>query len=154
MSDSENKDVYLDLYKHYESAASSVKGAMFKNLTWIFGIASALLAVIYSNALKELPPDSKISLEQISLLVFLSGEFICAYALVSIYESAQHIRKNWDMADTCKLKVPALKSILGDKTISVVGWLYGVPVCRRLFYVVIGYGAAFIYTYWLFVKCA
>lgn len=146
-----NSGAYLDLYKYYESTASSVKGAMFKNLTWVFGIASGLLAFIYSSAMKAPIPNSQISLSQVSALVLFSGIIICAYALVSIYESAQHIRKNWGMAEKCKSEVPALTNIVGTKAKSDEGWLYGVKVCRRLFWVAIGYGVAFGYTFSLIV---
>ena len=76
MNEQENKDDYLELYKHFEETASSVKGAMFKNLTWIFGIASGLLAFIYSYAMKEPISNPQIPFVQVSILVLLSGVFI------------------------------------------------------------------------------
>lgn len=153
VSDQENKDDYLGLYKHFEDTASNVKGAMFKNLTWIFGIASGLLAFIYSYALKEPITNPQIPFSQVSILILFAGVFICIYAVVSIFESAHHIKSNWDMAEKCKSKVPALVEVIGAQVISnEAGWLYGVMICRRLFWVAIGYGLAFIYTFFLIMK--
>jgi len=154
MCETKDSDAYLDLYKHFEAAASSVKGAMFKNLTWLFGIASALLAFVYSLAVKEPVANPQVSLNQVSILVLVSGIYICAYALVSIFESAQHIRNNWDLSSSCVSGVPALSNIMDNQEKYENGWLYGVKVCRRLFWVTVGYGFAFGYTFFLIVKCA
>ena len=93
---------YLELWKHYEDSADSVKESMFGNTTWLVGIASAILGFILSQFLEFKPGEIIIKQPAFGLLASAVGALVSVYAVLMLNEFGKHIRTNWDNADYCR----------------------------------------------------
>lgn len=108
MYDPLKKQDYINLWMHFESRATSVKGAMFNTITWILGLAGALLGFIAVKLTVAYPSTAELSLGWLLIYTSMLGLALCAYAYFALRESVTHIQTNWDRSDNCKKKVSEL----------------------------------------------
>lgn len=97
---------YLDLWKHFQARADDLKAEMFERVTWILGIASALIAFAIGE-----PGNAKSVASAFVAVLSAIGLALCAYALIIINEYAKHIQRNWARADECLKLVSGLAEI-------------------------------------------
>lgn len=90
---------YVELWKHYQSRADSIKQSMFKNTTWLLGFTSAVLAFTMDNFVTFDASGTTASQPIIALAICGVGVALCGYALVMLEEFGRHIKDNWDDAD-------------------------------------------------------
>lgn len=104
-----NDDDYLGLWKYFQDRADNVKGAMFQTVTWSLGFAGAILSFIIAQ-LDPADLDAQAPKTMIGLAVV--GVILCTYSYILLRESRKHIRRNWDRADYCKLRLGGLDAVL------------------------------------------
>jgi hypothetical protein len=131
---------------YFEDRAASIKGAMFKTLTWTIGFAAALLGFIFAK-LSDFDTSNKnvtlplpLPLPVLVTIAAIAGLIICAYSLLAINESAKHIQANWDRAKHCESHVKDCGHILrpreGQKRTTMKIW-------NQLRIIVVLFGLAF-----------
>lgn len=97
----------LDLWKHFQARADALKAEMFERVTWVLGLASAIVGFALSELGKY---QTQVSLTILQLLA-LVGLGLCGYAWIIVADAAQHIRNNWDRADRCMAQIDGLTEI-------------------------------------------
>ena len=137
------EDDYLKLWTHFQNNAVSVKGALFKTITWVIGFAAALLAFVFANLVDFDAANASLSFSMLMLSVSGAGLAICVFAFFAIGESAKHIKNNWDYADRCMNQIKGLKKIVLSKEAQEKA--SPMPIWKQLGIVVFLFFVAFIF---------
>lgn len=106
---------YLKLWIYFEDRAASIKGAMFKTVTWTIGFAAALLGFIFAKLADFDRENASVTLALLVTITAIAGLIICAYTWLAISESAKHIQVNWDRAKECESQVKDFELILNPR---------------------------------------
>jgi hypothetical protein len=99
---------WVELYQFYQSRADDIKAALFASVTWIIGFAAAVLGFVIVTFLDLTKEPLKIKFPWLAMLFCVVGCALCVYALLLLYDGANHIRANWKRADECEEHVKDL----------------------------------------------
>jgi len=94
----------LKLWEHYEERADSIKKSMVANTTWLLGFASAILAFTFEKFFVFSAQSVEVKAAGFAALFCGAGVVICIYALFTLEEFGNHIKRNWDDADYFRVK--------------------------------------------------
>jgi uncharacterized membrane protein len=102
MADQElSRDEYIDLYKFFQSRADTIKASMFASVTWVVGFAAAVLGFVVATFVDFSTDTVTVKHPMAAIISSCAGVILCVYALFLLYDAANHIRGNWDRANTC-----------------------------------------------------
>ena len=141
---------YLELWKYYQDKAISVKGAMFKTITWLIGFAAALLAFIMDKLIHFPSSNTEVSIQVLISIVSIAGIVICIFGRVALKESDMRISKYWEYANNCRVNIENPNDIIlendAEKTASVV-----IRLRRIVWFFLIAFGFVLVWV-WVLSK--
>ena len=129
----------VDLWKFFEDRGSSLKESMFKVVTWIVGLAGAILAFAIKEGFGK--GLAKVTEPGLVLSLGLIGLVVIVHAVVVIRDYGHHINRTFARADAARV----------GETVPQKIWEAGhgarrdalPPVCRHLLFVTALLGIGF-----------
>jgi hypothetical protein len=105
----------IDLWKYFESRGQELKTAMLSLATWLTGFTAAALAFSLEKAMKFDAGFVRVSNPLLLVLMGLVGLGLVIYALIVVYEYADHITRTFDRSDKVRNLDSSLDPILGPR---------------------------------------
>ena len=118
---------YVQLYQFFQSRADDIKAALFGSVTWILGFAAAIMGFTVVTFFDLSAAPARIKFPWLGMIACFVGVLHCVYALLLLYDGANHIRGNWDRANKCADHVEDLPAFtLGSRKRRSFGkvWLH------------------------------
>lgn len=145
-NDRSSEPVNLDLWKYFEDQASKLKDAMFTLVTWMIGLASALLGFIVNEGLSSNSSKVMVVHPLLVLCLSIAGLLIVRYAFIAVREHGRHMERNFKRAEAARGGESSLPEIWEAGEKGLKGALPG--VCRHLHNILwlfaVGFGLLFL----------
>jgi hypothetical protein len=106
----------VDLWKYFESRGQELKTAMISLSTWLTGFMAAALAFSLEKGMKFDAGSVRVSNPLLLVLMGFIGLGLMTYALIVVYEYADHIERAFARSDRVRDLDTSLDPILTRQT--------------------------------------
>ena len=104
-------------WRYFSDRADTLKDNLWKQVTWLLGLAGALYVYIVDQELISWSIDGRLLIKESPVLLLgLAGVVLCIFALLLIWDTGTHIKSNLWRQTHFSNNIPLLKEMFDAET--------------------------------------